>query len=331
MDAARLIDSLVRQTTVLIAEVATASESRPRLARVADEVFRNLVAEFRNQGVSNKGIADMFGLTLRTYHKKMARLVEADAEQGRQLREDIYRFIGDRGSARRAEVLGKFPTHEPVLIAGLLRDLVTAELLFASGSGPTMVYRLARSEELGEPRSNAEAQLECLLWIAIQRLGPIGSERLAQLIPEDSEGLERALDSLAQQGRVTARAGDDGAAVYRSDECVIPAEDAAGLEAAVFDHFQAVVGTLAARLRRGARDPDLMTGGATFSFELWPEHPLFEKAVSLLSETRQRARTLREQVRSYNREHPARESGVQVVFYVGQSVLGMEEEHSHGS
>lgn len=66
MNAAVLIDSIVRQTTVLIAQIATATESRPRLAHTADEVFGSLVRELRSQGVTNKGIADMFGLTLRT-------------------------------------------------------------------------------------------------------------------------------------------------------------------------------------------------------------------------------------------------------------------------
>jgi hypothetical protein len=135
VNAALLIDSIVRQTTVLIAQVATATESRPGLAHTADEVFGNLVSALRGQGVTNKGIADMFGLTLRTYHNRVARLAESDAQHGRLLRESIYGFIEDRKSVRRAQVLERFSGDEPVLVAGLLRDLVTSELVFQSGSG----------------------------------------------------------------------------------------------------------------------------------------------------------------------------------------------------
>jgi hypothetical protein len=65
MNATLLIDAIVRQTTVLIATLATAAGHRAPLARVADQVFSDLVGELKEQGLGNKVIADMFGMALR--------------------------------------------------------------------------------------------------------------------------------------------------------------------------------------------------------------------------------------------------------------------------
>jgi hypothetical protein len=68
-----LIDSIVRQTTVLIAQLATAGGARAPLASVANQVFLDLARELDAQGVSRKVGADMFGLALRTYQRKLQR------------------------------------------------------------------------------------------------------------------------------------------------------------------------------------------------------------------------------------------------------------------
>jgi hypothetical protein len=327
VNAELLIDAIVRQTTVLIAEIATATEIRPQLAHTADDVFRSLVTALRSQGVTNKAIADMFGLTLRTYHNRVARLAEGEAERGEQLRQAIYKFIEERKSVRKAQILEQFHAHEPVLVAGLLRDLVAAELVFQSGSGQATAYRIAHSEELPPPEASDEGRLGRLFWIAIQRFGPIDIERLVRLVPASAEAARAVVDYLISEGKVHAARNADGTLVYSSDECFISPEDPAGWEAAVFDHFQALVGTLAARLRLRAKDPDDWIGGGTFSFEVWRGHPLFEEAVSLLAQTRSRSRALRERIREYNAQHSQKDDRpVRVLFYFGQSVIGLEEE-----
>jgi len=69
-----LIDALVQQTTVLIAQLSTAAGFRSPLSHVADQVFLSLAQEIERQGVSRKVVADMFGLALRTYQRKVQRL-----------------------------------------------------------------------------------------------------------------------------------------------------------------------------------------------------------------------------------------------------------------
>ena len=74
MDSKLLIDAIVRQTTVLLAQLSTAAGIRAPLAHVADQVFVELAKEIEAQGVGKKIVADMFGLALRGYQKKVQRL-----------------------------------------------------------------------------------------------------------------------------------------------------------------------------------------------------------------------------------------------------------------
>ncbi len=74
MNVNLLIDAVVRQTTVLVAQLATAAGTRATMAYTANQVFIDLVRELKEQGLGNKVIADMFGLALRTYHAKVQRL-----------------------------------------------------------------------------------------------------------------------------------------------------------------------------------------------------------------------------------------------------------------
>ena len=77
-----LIDAIVRQTTVLLAQLSTAAGVRSPLGHIADEVFSGLVSELNQQGVSNKVIADMFGMALRSYRQKVQRLGESATSRG---------------------------------------------------------------------------------------------------------------------------------------------------------------------------------------------------------------------------------------------------------
>jgi len=105
MNTALLIDAIVRQTTVLIAALATATGQRATLSHVADQVFADLVRELNDQGVGHKVIADMFGMALRTYHRRVSRLAASGTEQGRSLWEAVLTFVEDKSPIARADVL----------------------------------------------------------------------------------------------------------------------------------------------------------------------------------------------------------------------------------
>lgn len=94
MNAQILIDSVVRQTMVLIAELATAGGLRAPLAHVANQVFLDLATELERQGVSRKVAADMFGLALRGSQRRIQRAAESATDRGHSLWEAVLAFVG---------------------------------------------------------------------------------------------------------------------------------------------------------------------------------------------------------------------------------------------
>ena len=102
MDPRILIDAIVRQTMVFIAQLSTIDGMRSPLSHVADEVFVGLVRELESQGLGKKVIADMFGLALRSYRQKVQRLSESVTTRGVTLWGAVHAFLAERESAGRA-------------------------------------------------------------------------------------------------------------------------------------------------------------------------------------------------------------------------------------
>src|SRR5690349_24211912 len=100
MNPQLLIDAIVRQTTVLIAQLSTTAGVRAPLARVADQVFLELAREIEAQGVGRKVAADMFGLALRSYQKKLVRLNASVTDKNRTLWEAVLDFLRDGSKPR---------------------------------------------------------------------------------------------------------------------------------------------------------------------------------------------------------------------------------------
>src|SRR5512147_1431616 len=105
MNVQFLIDQIVRQTTVLIAQLATAGGVRAPLAHVANQVFLDLTRELEAQGVSRKVSADMFGMALRSYLRRIQGLSESSTERGRTLWEAVLAYVGTADVRSRSEVL----------------------------------------------------------------------------------------------------------------------------------------------------------------------------------------------------------------------------------
>ena len=119
---------------------------------------------------------------------------------------------------------------------------------------------------------------------------------------------------------------------YRTDLCLITFGTPAGWEAAVFDHYQAVVTAICAKLQRGTTAAaDDAIGGSTYRFNVWKGHPHYDEAIGLLGRLRTEAMSLREKVTDYNKEHATPEgAAVRVLSYMGQTVLTQEHEGERG-
>jgi hypothetical protein len=320
-----LIDALVRQTTVLIASISTAEGFRSPLGHIANEVFSGLVAELENQGHSNKVIADMFGMALRSYRQKVQRLGESATTRGVTLWSAVQRFLSERGSASRREVVKNFRHDEEASIRGILSDLVESGLVLRSGRGEDTHYRVATDEELRDLGTFAESRPEesnaAVVWVHIYREGPLSRERLAELVPLPESALDTALELLIADGRVRReRSGKDER--FLTEEVLIPVGEAAGWEAAIIDHHRALVNAIAAKVKAGARGSSATdeVGGTTLTFDLWPGHPHEREVRDLLRSTRAQVLSLWDSVMEYNRLNP-RPDAYQLSFYCGQYLV----------
>jgi hypothetical protein len=328
MNATLLIHAIVRQTMVLIAALATTAGRRTPLATVADEVFSALVKELGEQGVSHKVIADMLGLGLRTYHRRAARLSESDTDQGRSLWEAVLTHVKTSGPLLRTELLLRFPADNELVVRGVLRDLIDSGLVYQTGRGDATIYRAAEATELSS--EDADAVSDHLLRVAIHQNGPVSLEQLRALIPLDEGVLTAAIERLSTEGLISReRAGS--VELFRCEKIVIPLGAAAGWEAAVFDHYQAMVTALVTKLRVGTRrsSPSDKIGGSTFTFDVWAGHPLSEKILGYLQSVREQGLALRGELDAHNQDHgkPIEKPWVRVTAYVGQTVKEEEDEY----
>jgi predicted acetyltransferase len=330
MNVNLLIDSIVRQTTVLIAQLATAGGGRPSLAHTANQVFVSLVRELRDQGVGNKVIADMFGMALRTYHDRVRRLEESSTYSGRSLWEAVLEFVQDKGTVLQNDVLLRFRNDDNLTVRGVLNDLVDSGMVFRTGRGTRTAFRAASAEEVRLPERDDEGHsLANLVWVAINRLGPTNPESIVEVVPVDVGALQVALELLVKDGRVT-RTERAGIIEYSCDGCVIPVGASHGWEASVFDHYQAVVTAIGTKLRNpGKVDTRESVGGSTYNYWVWDNHPMRDEVVGLLGQLRERAVDLRQRLDAYNaQQNVPREAMTRVIAYVGQTVLEPEQRAS---
>jgi hypothetical protein len=328
VNAQILIDAVVRQTMVLIAQLSTVDGVRSPLSHVADEVFVSLVRELERQKLGKKVIADMFGLALRSYQQKVQRLGESVTTRGITLWGAVHQFLAERATATREEILSHFKDDEEGKVRGILNDLVETGLVHRTGRGMETVYRTSTREELEElgagKTGDSDETNAALVWIHVYPSSPIRKDKLAELVPLPEKAFDAAIERLVAGDRIHLETRHDG--VYCvTDRCLIPVGQAAGWEAAVIDHHRAVLKALAAKVVSGkhvSASADEV-GGTTLSFDLWPGHPREQEVRRLLSTVRRDVVGLWEDVSAYNRENRP-ENTYTVTFYCGQYL--MEEE-----
>ncbi|HVU05974.1 MAG TPA: hypothetical protein VHE30_29695 [Polyangiaceae bacterium] len=323
MNPRLLIDAIVQQTTVLIAQLSTAAGLRSPLAHVADQVFLSLAQEIERQGVSRQVVADMFGIALRTYQRKVQRLEESVTAGGRSLWEAVLDFIGERGPVRRIEVIERFRRDEETAVTAVLADLVASGLVYSSGRGETMVYGVTSEADRRALSDEDPAEtLAILIWGTVFRSPGISTRDLVARTRADEAVTGEALARLLADGRVRREAESDDAPL-RSAAYVISGSDTKGWEAAVFDHYQAVASAISSKVRlrgTGSEDAELV-GGTTLHFGVHPGHPYAERVLGTVKRVRAELDAFWQEVAAYNREHPLDdESATRVTFYFGQSV-----------
>ncbi len=328
MNAKLLIDAVVRQTTVLVAHLATSAGLRAPLAHIANSVFLELAEELSSQGVSRKVQADMFGMALRTYQSKIRRLSASKDDEHESVWKAVFEYIRAEEVVPRAEVLREFYAEDETVVRGILWDLVESGLVFQKGRGVGTVYRLASDADMKKVAGrDAKTAAVPMVWLNVYLHGPVSQAELRELVDLEPQLISQTLTALVDDGRI-CREESDAEAVFTSEVCVVPMDDPAGWETAFFDHFNAVVTAACVKLRnvRLRSLPSDLVGGSTYSFDIWKGHPFAERVLGLLRETRAEMSALREDVDQYNQENkPSDTLTSKVTFYFGQSVIGEDD------
>jgi DNA-binding IscR family transcriptional regulator len=321
-----LVDDIVRQTTVLIAQLATAAGLRAPLARVADQVFVDLANELESQGVRRKVAADMFGLALRSYQTKLRRIVDNQEQASETLWQSMYTELS-KGSLTRAELSARFRRVEPKHLQATLRDMTQSGIAYSSGRGPQTVYGLTSEADRAQIglTQNHDALKRMVLFLTASSAASTVDELREQLRTSPAE-LDSVVSELADEGKLEVR---DGTLHTRPYEVPVGAEQ--GWETAICDHFRAVASTIAAKVAAPRSSQNDVTGGATLSFRVHRGHPHATEVYRMLSDTRQRANALWAEVVAYNEKHPLPPDGDRVTFYCGQHVIAYEQTQAPDS
>ena len=214
------------------------------------------------------------------------------------------------------------------LVRGVLHDLTENGLVFSSGSGQDQVYRATTKAEHVQMSRLADASgLDELLWAFIYREGPVTRAALAELAAGNPAALDAVLQRLIELGKITA-AGEGGARMFRAEKLEVLLDAEVGWEAAVFDHYRALVQTICQRLTSANKSAQASsrTGGSTFTLDVWPVHPHADEAYGVLARFRALHTELYERIERYNEKHGRPAEYDQVVIYGGQHVRAHQEE-----
>lgn len=333
MNVKLLIDAIVQQTTVLIAQLSTAAGVRAPLSHVADQVFLELSRELEAQGLGRKVVADMFGMALRGYQKRVQRLTESVTFRDRTLWEVVLEYAREHEHVTRRQLLARFSRDSEGAVAAVLHDLVASGLLYASGQGQATLYRATAESALqalvGE---GALDSLSAMAHAMVYHHGPLGLAELTAKLASDEASVRKAVELALADGRLST--GDpERLNDLRAGQLLIAVDAETGWEAAVFDHFQALVSAVGAKLQgAGPRSSQGdIVGGTTLTFDVSEQHPLYPEVLGLLARVRGDLNAVWKRVCDHNAEHPLSEDErVRVRFYFGQNVIGSDTNVHQG-
>ncbi len=202
MDVGTLIDAIVRQTTVMIAQLATSGGNRAHLAHTANQVFLDLVASLREQGLGSKvdcrhvwhGAANVpsAGPTFGERTERAATLWEA-----------VFDYLQKNGPVSRGEVLLRFARDDEMVLRSLLKDLVGTGLVYRTGRGDHVRYHVAEPPAANTASAQTLADLICL---TVHRTAPATLGDVSSLLSLEPAKLRPLVDELVGQGRLKNRA-----------------------------------------------------------------------------------------------------------------------------
>jgi hypothetical protein len=232
----------------------------------------HLSREIERQGVSRKVAADMFGMALRGYQRKVQRLTESSSTRGHTLWEAILNHIEQHKRSTRIELMRHFEADGEDHVAAVLRDLRDSGMIFSMGRGDSTLYGLSSRQDRARMLEQGRSKnIASVVWFLVYRK-PRSINELALETKVDKGLLRTTVATLLAQGviQIAAEPGDtktlEDATLLRSGRFLIPMGARSGWEIAVFDHFRAVAAAIASKLQ--GRLPGHLDRGIFGDFEI---------------------------------------------------------------
>jgi hypothetical protein len=234
----------------------------------------------------------------------------------------VLEYVREEGLVTRRDVLTRFSSDEEEQVRGVLHDLCESELLFSSGTGRNASYRAASLEEFAALQgARGEGGEDELLIALMYREGPLTITEIAALAQRDEAEIEASVERLLAGGRLES-VEHEGQSCYQAVALVIPLGSPVGWEAAVFDHYKALVTTVLCRLRENKKTALAdRVGGSTYTIDIWDGHPYEDEVYGALASVRETLGELRTRVHDYNLTVEIPEQHTRTVMYVGQSLI----------
>ncbi|MEZ4267485.1 MAG: hypothetical protein R3F39_13990 [Myxococcota bacterium] len=328
MNFSNLVERMVPLVAELFATLKVTDPLRMDFAGIAEKTVHDLVGVLRQEGLTNEEIAAALDLSIAGFYRKVKDLRETyspgEGTRRPTLWEHVYDFVleqsggsGDRPVTYTA-IEARFPQLTPERLGAMLRYLVRFGRLSMTGHGASRRYRIVEREQpTGATYHDAV--------VTLYRDGPLTRVELAQRLETDEDACDAWLARLRDAGRLEETTVGRQKTRYRATGYHIEPDEPAGYEAALWDHFQAVVRAICMKVRLGATQASMrdLIGGTTFSFDLPVDDPLYAEISGFLAETRQRMEAWL--VRHGEMEPRPGARSVRVTIYTGQMVEETDE------
>ncbi|MCK6573895.1 hypothetical protein L6V77_22690 [Myxococcota bacterium] len=324
MNFAGLQARLVPLVAELFATLASKNPLRMYFADIAGKTLLDVVQVLREEGVSQEAIAASFGLTMNGFRDRMRKLQDAhragvavDAGH-RTLLERVHAVIdeqaGPDGWTSADALTDAFRGTKNDTLQGVLTFLQKSALIEARGRGAKKAYRVVDAPV-------ADELTEHDVQVTLYREGPFTLERLVNRLEAPEGQVEALLGRIRARGELEERE-EGGVTSYGARRYHIHWDDVEGYEAAIYDHLAAVVGALCKKLRMRQHAASLkdLTGGATFTFYVPTDDPLWHEVSGYLRENRLRLEDWLTRARALEGQPHAPGTLKRVTIYVGQAV-----------
>lgn len=312
MSLQSLARALLRDTTTLLAAVATQNGARMPLGPLGDRLFHGLACELHAKQIRRRVAADMFGMVPRAYLRKVRRAEESVTDYGYSLWQAVYEYIASTQGVDLSELTRRFHRDDEGVLRGVLSDLRESGLVEVSQQQQLTRYVASSGRELGARLARGTGGSDELVWAVIYREGPLYRETLQQVVGLPDPELDAILLRLKEAGRIFERPKRER--ILLCSATTVPDLDAPEhWEALVFEHYHAVVRTLTTSL--GSPDAE-NTAAATFTFDLWPGHPMAADVDRLFQNMRGEVAALRARLDAFNAKQAPR-GRERVMIYLG--------------